>query len=135
MERGTDHKPVKMNRRITKCKCYTQHRASLVTQMVKNLSAMQETWVRVLGQEDPLEKEMATHSSILAWKIPWTEEPGGSVGSQSTIVILLLMILKTDHIFPKRRMECWLDSKSDKSPKQINRSTFFSSNKHNLSLI
>ena len=45
---------------------------------------MQETWVRVLGREDPLEKEMATHSSILAWRIPWTEEPGGlqSVGSQ-----------------------------------------------------
>ena len=58
--------------------------ASLVTQMVKNLPAMQETLVQLLGQEDPLEKEMATHSSILAWKIPWTEEPGGqqSMGSQ-----------------------------------------------------
>ena len=44
--------------------------------MVKNLSAMQETWVQSLGQEDPLEKGMATHSSILAWRIPWTEEPG-----------------------------------------------------------
>ena len=44
--------------------------------MVKHLSAMQETWVRSLSQEDPLEKEMATHSSILAWKFPWTEEPG-----------------------------------------------------------
>ena len=45
---------------------------------------MQETWVRSLGQEDPLEKEMATHSSVLAWRIPWTEEPGGlqSTGSQ-----------------------------------------------------
>ena len=51
-------------------------RASLVTQMVKNLSAMQETWVQSLGQEDPLEKEMATHPSILVWRIPWTEEPG-----------------------------------------------------------
>ena len=51
--------------------------ASLIAQSVKNLSAMQETWVRFLGQEDPLEKEMATHSSILAWKIPRTEEPGG----------------------------------------------------------
>ena len=52
--------------------------------MVKNLPAMQETQVRSLGQEDPLEKEMATHSSILAWRIPWTEEPGGlqSMGSQ-----------------------------------------------------
>ena len=45
--------------------------------MVKNLPAMQETQVRSLGQEDPLEKRMATHSSILAWRIPWTEEPGG----------------------------------------------------------
>jgi len=44
---------------------------------VKNLPAMQETWVQSLGQEDPLEKGMATHSSILAWRIPWTEEPGG----------------------------------------------------------
>ena len=45
--------------------------------MVKNLPAMQETEVQPLGQEDPLEKEMATHSRILAWRIPWTEEPGG----------------------------------------------------------
>ena len=44
--------------------------------MVKNLSAIQEMWVQSLGWEDPLEKEMATHSSILAWRIPWTEEPG-----------------------------------------------------------
>ena len=43
--------------------------------MVKNLPVMQETWVQFLGQEDPLEKEMTTHSSILAWRIPWTEEP------------------------------------------------------------
>ena len=50
--------------------------ASLVAQMVKNLPAMQETQVWSLGQEDPLEKEMATHSSILVWEIPWTEEPG-----------------------------------------------------------
>ena len=50
---------------------------SLIAQSVKNLPAMQETWVRFLGQEDPLGKEMAVHSSILAWKIPWTEEPGG----------------------------------------------------------
>ena len=44
--------------------------------MVKNLPAMWETWVRALGREDPLEKEMATHSGILAWRIPWTEKPG-----------------------------------------------------------
>ena len=50
--------------------------ASLVAQLVKNPSIMWETWVRSLGQEDPLEKEMATHSSTLAWKIPWTEKPG-----------------------------------------------------------
>ena len=49
---------------------------SLVARMVKNLPAMWETWVRALGLEEPLEKEMATHSSILAWRIPWTEEPG-----------------------------------------------------------
>ena len=50
---------------------------AMVAQMVKNLPAVQETWVRSLGQEDPLEKEMATHSSILAWRIPWMEELGG----------------------------------------------------------
>ena len=57
---------------------------SLVAQMVKRLSTMRETWVRSLGGEDLLEKEMATHSSILARKIPWTEEPGRlqSMGSQ-----------------------------------------------------
>ena len=59
-------------------------RASLVAQLVKNLPAVQETLVVSLSWEDPLEKEMATHSSILAWRIPWTEEPGGlqSMGSQ-----------------------------------------------------
>ena len=51
--------------------------ASLVAQRLKHLPAMWETWVQFLGQEDPLEKEMATHSSILAWRIPWMEEPGG----------------------------------------------------------
>ena len=57
--------------------------ASLVAQTVKNLSAMPEIWVRSLDWDDPLEKEMATHSSTPAWKIPWTEEPGGllSMGS------------------------------------------------------
>ena len=57
---------------------------SLVAQTVKCHPAMQETWARSLGQEDRLEKEIATHSSILAWRIPWTEEPGGlqSMGSQ-----------------------------------------------------
>ena len=57
---------------------------SLVAQRLKCLPAMKETWVRFLGGEDPLEKEMATHSSILAGRTPWTEEPGGlqSTGSQ-----------------------------------------------------
>ena len=59
-------------------------KSSLVAQTVKCLPTMRETWVQSLGQEDLLEKEMATHSSILVWKIPWTEEPGGlqSMGSQ-----------------------------------------------------
>ena len=58
--------------------------ASLIAQSVKNPPAMQETWVRFLGREYPLEKDMAIHSSILAWKVPWTEEPGRlqSMGSQ-----------------------------------------------------
>ena len=57
-----------------------------VAQLVKNLPAMQETWVQSLGWEDPLEKEMATHSGILAWRIPWTEEPCGlqPMGSQES---------------------------------------------------
>ena len=57
----------------------------LAAQTVKTLSALQETGVQSLGQEDPLEKKMATHSSVLAWESPWTEEPGGLqfVGSQS----------------------------------------------------
>ena len=57
--------------------------ASLVAQLVKNPPAMQGTWVQSLGQEDPLEEGIATHSSIQAWSVPWTEEPGGlqSVGS------------------------------------------------------
>ena len=68
----------------------------LVAQTVKNLPAMQETRVQSLGQEDPLEKRMATHSSVLAWEIPWTEEPGGLqfVGSQSQTR------LTNTHVYP-----------------------------------
>ena len=55
---------------------YHNCRASLMAQMAKNLSPVQETQIRSLGLEDPLQKRMATHSSILAWRIPWTEEPG-----------------------------------------------------------
>ena len=60
--------------------------AFLMAQLVKNLPAMQETWVQPLGREDPVEKEMATHSSILPWEIPRTEEPGRlqSMGSQES---------------------------------------------------
>ena len=56
---------------------------SLVAQTVKRLPSMQETWVRSLGGEDPLEKEMATHASILAWKTPWMEKPGGPQSMES----------------------------------------------------
>ena len=66
------------------CKCLNLQRASLVAQRLKRLPPMWETWVQSLGWEDPLEKEMVTHSSILLWRIPWMEEPGGlqSMGSQ-----------------------------------------------------
>ena len=57
--------------------------ASLVVQRIKRLPAMRETWVQSLGWEDPLEKDMATHSSILAWRIPWTEEPDGLQSMES----------------------------------------------------
>ena len=82
------HYPV--SKRISLDKIYTytggllSKMDSLVAQMVKNPPAMQDTWIQCLGQEDPLEKGMATYYSILAWRIPWTEEPGGlqSMGSQ-----------------------------------------------------
>ena len=73
----------KFNKALKQIRGYLNGKASLMAQTVKHLPAMQETWVPSLGWEDPLEKEMATHSSTLAWKIPWTEEPGGlqSMGS------------------------------------------------------
>ena len=55
---------------------YINEFSSLIAQLIKNLTAVQETQVQFLGREDSLEKEMATHSSLLAWRIPWTEEPG-----------------------------------------------------------
>ena len=70
------HKESDMTEKLTLSLSNTNW-ASLVTQMVKNQPAMQETWVQSLGQEDPLEKGMAIHSSILAWRIPWIEKPGG----------------------------------------------------------
>ena len=88
--------------------CLVIYGASVVAQMVKRLPAMQETWVGSLGQEDPLQKEMATHSSTLAWKIPWTEEPGGlqSMGSQrvehdwATSLTLLLSVTAISDFWP-----------------------------------
>ena len=91
MERWTplsSCRPVAQNRSPTGslCKMFSLHFiylliyffwAFFVAQTVKNLPTMQETWVQFLGQEDPLEKGMATHSIILAWRILWTEEPGG----------------------------------------------------------
>ena len=66
------------------CLSKGSHQTSLVAQRAKRLPIMWDTWVRSLGWEDPLEKEMSTHSTTLAWKIPWTEEPGRlqSTGSQ-----------------------------------------------------
>ena len=74
-------------------------RSFLVAQLVKNPPAMQEIWVQSLDWEDPLEKEMAIHSSILAWRIPWTEEPGGlqSMGLQSEITEPLTFTLESCH--------------------------------------
>ena len=81
MEKQHENKAQKVERFIP---LGLQERASLVAQMVKNLPAMKETQVQSLGQEDPLEEGMASHSSILAWEIPWTEKPGRlqSVGLQ-----------------------------------------------------
>ena len=76
------HTCVDITHMITYIGIYTW--ASLVAQRLKHLPAMWETWVRSLGREDPLQEEMGTYSSILAWRILWTEEPGGlqSMGSQ-----------------------------------------------------
>ena len=68
----------------TSCKFWWAQTVKVkVAQTVKRLPAMQEAWVQSLVQEDPLEKEMATHSSVLAWRIPWTEEPGGLQSKRS----------------------------------------------------
>ena len=90
-----------------------------MAQMVKRLSMMRETWVRSLGWEDSLEEGMATHSSILAWKIPWTEEPGGlqSTGAtpskQTKKVIFCYSLLLQDFskyliLISKKPESCWL---------------------------
>ena len=77
--RATVHRVTKSWRRLSDFMCclLPSGKAFLVAQMVKNLPAMQETRVQFLGQEESLEKEMATHSSVLAWRLQWTGEPGG----------------------------------------------------------
>ena len=100
---------------------------SLVTPTVKNLPAMQETWVQSLDQEDPLEMGMATHSSVLAWKIGWADEPGGlqSMGSQrvghwvtNTFTFNEIMYLDNDHQWIQNPMESWLETLECISPKE-----------------
>ena len=80
---------------------YLDEWASLMAQMVENPPAMQETWVRSMCQEDLLEEEMASHSSVLAWRIPWTEEPGrlqsNAIWIISTGSLLLFMSLTHSH--------------------------------------
>ena len=83
---------------------YVTYMYVVLAQVVKHLPVMRETWIRSLGQEDPLEKDMATHSSTLAWRIPWTEEPGRlqSMGSQRVghdwATSLSLSFFHTHHI-------------------------------------
>ena len=97
---------------------------SLVVQRVKHLPTMQETWVRSLGWEDPLAKEMATHSSTLAWKIPWTEKPGRlhSMGSQrvghdwATSLSLWESSLDPSSIWGLSKMAAVYEPGSDPSP-------------------
>ena len=96
------------------CHDYYLKGASLVAQMVKRLPAVQETLVWSLGRKDPLEKEMATHSSILAWKIPWMEEPGRlqSMGLQrvrhdwATSLSLFLSMSSESMISPNQLIHC-----------------------------
>ena len=89
--------------------------ASLVAQRLKRLPAMWEAWVQSLGGEDPLEKEMATHSSILAWRIPWTEQPGGLqfMGSQRVGHVSLyvcMCVCVCIYIYICRERETYTDS-------------------------
>ena len=99
--------------------------ASLVAQSVKNLPAVQETQVRSLGREDPLEKEMSTHSRILAWKIPWTEETGGlqSTGSQRVghdwVTNTYLLMAKWLVVIGKQNW--WRTSNKDEENKSLTR--------------
>ena len=86
-----------------------QQEAFPVAQRLKRLSAMRETWVGSLDQEDPLEKEMATHSSILAWRIPWTEEPGGLWSNTPGFPVItnsqnLLKFMSIDWMIPSNQL-------------------------------
>ena len=100
-DRGLELKKASLEARI--------ERASLVAQMVRNLPALQETWIQSLGWADPLEKGMATHSSILAWRIPWTEEPGGIkqrirhdwVTNTFTFTYIVVRVQETPKIYKK----------------------------------
>ena len=88
--------------------------ASLVAQMLKRLPGMRETWVWSLGREDPLEKEMATHSSTLAWRIPWREEPGRlqSMGSQESDTTERLSFLLPFVIAERKVIGFWTNFRS-----------------------
>ena len=97
---------------------------SLVAQTIRSLPAMRETWARSLGQKDPLEKEMAIHSSILAWRIPWMEEPGGlqSMGSQSRTRLSNVFIFYVHTYVSKIQQQqmknnrCWQEYGKTKTP-------------------
>ena len=82
------HSHVSQFLKINLCLSLSDSRASLVAQRLKHLPPMQETRVRFLGQEDPLEKEMVTHSSILAWRIPWMEKPTLSISKSVSIFLI-----------------------------------------------
>ena len=81
-------------------------RVSLVTQMVKDLHAMLEIWVQFLGQEDPLEKEMATHSSFLAWRIPWAEEPAAAAAKSLQLCDFVRPHRRQPTRLPRPRVGC-----------------------------
>ena len=82
-------------------------RASLVAQMVKNLPVMQENWIRSFGWEDPLQKGKATHSSILAWRIPWAEDPGG-LQSKATVTGHVIKQIGFQNVVPVYLLSCSL---------------------------
>ena len=109
--------------------------ASLVAQTVKNLPTMQETWVQSLGGEDPLEEEMAVHSSILAWRLLWTEEPGGlqSVGShRESDTTERLTLFTPTYMF---QLLSWAPDPHWCNPPSSNGGHFLSGNGHSKHLV